>query len=227
MTTKLRARLAAVAIAAVLAVFGLAATAMFGLAAAATATPTASGAFTLTVTTTGTGSGSVGVDSSPCATFPCVTEEPFGTVVGLTVAPTGNSVFTGWTGACAGQGTQCTLTMTADQTTSAVFDLPAATAPATTAGPTAPPSADPSAPSGTPPAGGSPTASVQGATAEPTTATPPPGGPATPSAAPSADPSAPAPGGSGGPPWLPIGAGALLVVAVVGAYRFGVGRPKP
>src|SRR5262249_32174197 len=39
-----------------------------------------------------------------------------GTPITLTASPTGSSIFAGWTGACAGQGTTCSFTITADQT---------------------------------------------------------------------------------------------------------------
>ena len=189
---------------------------------AAPATATTTGSSTLTVTTSGTGSGSVGVDSSPCVAFPCITQEPYGTVVGLSVAPAGNSVFDGWTGACAGQGTTCFLSMTADQATSARFDLPATATPAPATGkPTATP--EPS------PGGGSPTTSGEGATAGPTSSeTLTPAGLSTPSPAASADPGAPAAGDSGNPPWLPIGAFVLaaMAAALVGAFQLGARRRR-
>ena len=44
-----------------------------------------------------------------------------GTVVTLTAAPSAGSTFTGWTGACTGTASTCTITMTGDTTATATF----------------------------------------------------------------------------------------------------------
>lgn len=78
--------------------------------------------FDMTVTRSGTGSGSVastpaGIDcgSSCAATF------GRGDVVTLTAAPAAESVFTGWSGACSGNGA-CDLTITEAKSVTATFD---------------------------------------------------------------------------------------------------------
>jgi alpha-tubulin suppressor-like RCC1 family protein len=80
--------------------------------------------FSLGVARTGAGTGSVG--SSPagvsCGTD-CSETYPGGTVVTLTAAPGVNSLFAGWTGGgCAGTGT-CAVTMAANTSIGARFDL--------------------------------------------------------------------------------------------------------
>ena len=79
--------------------------------------------YTLSVTRGGTGTGSV--TSSPTGiTCGADCSEPYrsGTVVTLTATPDAGYSFTGWTGAaCAGQGSTCTLTMTANTSVGAVF----------------------------------------------------------------------------------------------------------
>lgn len=79
----------------------------------------------LTVALLGTGTGTV--TSSPAAiTCPgtCTASFPSGTTVTLTAAPTGGSTFSGWGGDCAGQGSPCTLTMSAPKAVTATFTPP-------------------------------------------------------------------------------------------------------
>lgn len=84
------------------------------------------GSFRVTVTVNG-GSGTGSVVSQPgsiscgVGTNACAADFTAGTVVALTAAGTNGSVFSGWSGACAGQGAVCTLTVNADQTASANF----------------------------------------------------------------------------------------------------------
>jgi hypothetical protein len=76
----------------------------------------------LFVSLDGTGAGTVmsspgGID---CGTV-CSAAFPHADVVTLTATPAAGSVFSGWSGACAGTG-DCAVTMDADRTASAVFD---------------------------------------------------------------------------------------------------------
>lgn len=205
----LRSRLAAIAVAAVLAVAGL----------HATATQATALSFTLTITRIGTGTGSIGVGTTPCTTYPCLLEEPDGAGVTISTAPAAGSLFVGWTGACAGQGTTCLLTMTADKTTGARFDLPAAATPA-------PATARPTVTAGPSLDGSSAPTATEGATTGAGSSDAPPAAPSAPSATASAAPGTPAPGNSGDPPWLPIVVAALLALVVVGiaAFRLGTRR---
>ena len=77
----------------------------------------------LTLAKAGTGTGSVG--SSPagisCGSG-CASSFAYGTTVTLTASPAAGSAFAGWSGGgCSGAGS-CTLTMSADQTTTASFN---------------------------------------------------------------------------------------------------------
>jgi Tol biopolymer transport system component/opacity protein-like surface antigen len=78
---------------------------------------------TLTVATSGTGTGTV--TSSPggisCGSN-CTQDYDHGTSVDLTPAADPSSVFSNWSGDCAGSGA-CSVTMTADQDVTAVFTL--------------------------------------------------------------------------------------------------------
>jgi len=80
---------------------------------------------TLTVIVSGTGSGTI--SSSPSGIGDCMgtcsAVFAIGTVVTLTATGTAGSTFTGWSGACS--GTTCTVTMDADRSASAGFNLPA------------------------------------------------------------------------------------------------------
>ena len=102
----------------------------------------------VTVTRTGVGSGTVASSIQPgIACGPtCSAQFDYGTTVKLTAKPDAGAVFTAWTGACAGQKATCTLKVTKDLSTNAVFSLPGATAAPTprptvlpTSGPTAAP----------------------------------------------------------------------------------------
>lgn len=79
---------------------------------------------TLSVTKSGNGAGTV--TSSPemieCGAD-CTGEYDFGSSVTLSVTPAANSNFEGWQGACAGSGTDCTVTMDQARTAQASFTL--------------------------------------------------------------------------------------------------------
>ena len=66
------------------------------------------------------------VTSSPagitCATA-CNASYAAGTEVTLQATPASTAIFSGWTGACSGSATTCTVTMSQDQTVTAVFAL--------------------------------------------------------------------------------------------------------
>ncbi len=83
------------------------------------------GSYRVTVTLGGAGTGAVtsqpGNISCGTGTAVCAADYVAGTQVVLTAAGSGGSVFSGWAGACAGQGAVCTLTVNADQTTAANF----------------------------------------------------------------------------------------------------------
>jgi hypothetical protein len=77
---------------------------------------------TLAVTLLGSGGGLVTSNPGGVSCAPdCGEVYPSGTVVTLTAAPDGSSVFVGWGGACSGTGA-CTVTMNADQAVAAKFD---------------------------------------------------------------------------------------------------------
>ncbi|HJK98766.1 MAG TPA: hypothetical protein RMF84_16215, partial [Polyangiaceae bacterium LLY-WYZ-14_1] len=81
----------------------------------------------LTVRVRGSGAGTV--TSSPagigtCDSGDCTADYPHGTRVTLTAAPnTGTSRFAGWSGACGGGGTTCSVTMDRARTVTARFEL--------------------------------------------------------------------------------------------------------
>ncbi len=80
--------------------------------------------YTLTVTKLGTGTGTV--TSSPAGIncgADCSEAYDAGTVVTLTATPDGGSVFAGWSGACSGTNPTTTVTMNADKTCTATFNL--------------------------------------------------------------------------------------------------------
>jgi hypothetical protein len=112
------------------------------------------------------------------------------TQVWLDAIPLNGSVFVGWTGFCAGSGPTCSILLTSDVTTTAVFQ--------STAPPTAPPTARPtSTPTATATTGHTPhaTPGPSGAGATPASS---PGSRATPSASASQSGSDPGVGGSSG-----------------------------
>jgi uncharacterized repeat protein (TIGR02543 family) len=87
--------------------------------ASATNAPTA---FALTVTRTGNGSGLVA--SRPAGVScgaTCRVSFPSGTNVTLAAVTTTHSTFIGWSGACTGTNTTCTVSMTAAQSVTATF----------------------------------------------------------------------------------------------------------
>ena len=82
-------------------------------------TPTTS---TLTVTKTGNGSGVIA--SSPAGVYcgaTCSVSFPSGTSVTLAAVTTTRATFTGWSGACTGTNTTCTVSMTAARSVTATF----------------------------------------------------------------------------------------------------------
>jgi uncharacterized repeat protein (TIGR02543 family) len=82
-------------------------------------TPTTS---TLTVTKTGNGTGVIA--SSPAGVYcgaTCRVSFPSGTSVTLAAVTTTQATFTGWSGACTGTDTTCTVSMTAAQSVTATF----------------------------------------------------------------------------------------------------------
>jgi hypothetical protein len=101
---------------------GLAGVLLAGEPTAQTLTPAS---VTLGVTVAGAGSGAV--TSAPggisCGTE-CSAEYPSATAVTLAPTPADGSIFSGWSGACAGQG-PCTVTMDGDRSVTATFGLAA------------------------------------------------------------------------------------------------------
>lgn len=75
----------------------------------------------LVVTTSGTGTGAV-----TCNGAPCNSSYPSGTSLTIVATPAATSLFGGWGGACSGFGatSTCTVTLNADSTVSAAFQLP-------------------------------------------------------------------------------------------------------
>ncbi len=82
-----------------------------------TVSPTSS----LSVTTVGTGTGTV-----TCNGITCNPSYPSGTALTIVAVPAATSLFSGWGGACAsfGLATTCNLTINANATLSATFNLP-------------------------------------------------------------------------------------------------------
>ena len=72
--------------------------------------------YSLNITKTGTGSGTV-TNTPSGSTFKA------GTSVTLTAAPGANSTFAGWSGACSGAASTCTITMNANASVTAIFNL--------------------------------------------------------------------------------------------------------
>jgi hypothetical protein len=87
-------------------------TATFGLAATLSVALEGSGAGTVTSSPAGIDCGRSGLD--------CAEAYAVGTMVTLTASPAA-AVFSSWSGACAGQGNPCRITMTADQPVTASF----------------------------------------------------------------------------------------------------------
>lgn len=88
-----------------------------------TSTPPSSGMAQVSVQPSGTGTGTVsstppGIDCKPT----CGADFQVGTQVALTATPTANSVFTGWGGACSGDG-PCTIRLSENTSASATFSL--------------------------------------------------------------------------------------------------------
>ena len=85
--------------------------------------------FTLSVTKSGTGTGSVTDSTGDLRNFNCgnvcSVSLPTGTQAYISTNPDAGSVFAGWGGACASSGlhNQCFLTMNADQSATAGFDV--------------------------------------------------------------------------------------------------------
>jgi uncharacterized repeat protein (TIGR02543 family) len=78
--------------------------------------------YTLTVAKTGNGSGLIA--SSPAGVYcgaTCSVSFPSGRSVTLAAVTTARSTFTGWSGACTGSGTTCTVTMSQAQKVTATF----------------------------------------------------------------------------------------------------------
>ncbi len=83
-------------------------------------TPPPVGSFALTVTKSGSGT----ITSSPtginCGAT-CSANYTSGTSVTLTESPSSGYIFSGWSGACTGSGTTCTVSMTAARNVTATF----------------------------------------------------------------------------------------------------------
>lgn len=83
---------------------------------------------TLTILRSGAGTGRV-TSSLPgeldCGSA-CSAAFTYGTALTLTAVPDAGAEFRGWTGACAGAGSTCALTLTEPATTNAVFELKSA-----------------------------------------------------------------------------------------------------
>jgi hypothetical protein len=102
---------------------GMGTTCTLSMVAARSATATFSLAtYPLSVSKSGTGSGTV--SSAPagiaCGVI-CTASFTWGTSVTLTAAPSAGSLFSGWSGGCAGTASTCTVTMTAARSTTAKF----------------------------------------------------------------------------------------------------------
>lgn len=83
---------------------------------------TSMGAVTLTVNKDGTGSGTVSGTGIACGAD-CTEMLGRGTQVTLTATPATTSVFAGWVGCDTTSGTSCTVTLTANRTITATFDV--------------------------------------------------------------------------------------------------------
>ena len=98
---------------------------------------------TLVVTKSGTGGGHIGGDAGIDCGATCTTSVIDGTKVTLTARPQDGVRFRQWTGACAGQGATCTLTVDQDMETDAVLELPGPDAKPAPAAAGAPPASAP------------------------------------------------------------------------------------
>ena len=79
--------------------------------------------YDLTVSKTGTGSGTItSIPIGISCGSDCAEAYPSGTSVTLAAAPSADSTFTGWSGACTGTG-DCTISITAAQSVTATFTL--------------------------------------------------------------------------------------------------------
>src|SRR5580704_11982969 len=78
----------------------------------------------LTVALSGNGTGSVASNPSgiSCGKT-CTASFDLGTAVTLTASAATNSTFAGWTGACSGANPSCTVTLSASQQVTAIFNL--------------------------------------------------------------------------------------------------------
>jgi hypothetical protein len=130
------------------------------------------GSYPVSVTKSGAGTGTVtslptGINCGP--TLTCAADFLFGSTVGLTADADPGAYFSGWTGACAGQGATCTIASipASTTTTNAVFSFgtPTASPPAATTKPPATPRPSATLRSGASPAAPSP--SQAGATPDP------------------------------------------------------------
>ncbi len=74
--------------------------------------------YVLSVSTAGSGTGSI-----TCGGGACPTSVTSGTSVTLTATPASGSSFAGWSGACTGTASTCTLTVVGNTTVSATFNL--------------------------------------------------------------------------------------------------------
>lgn len=89
----------------------------------------------LVVMTGGGGSGTVTSAQFTCPSYPCdVGLFPWGTDLAFEATPAAGSTFVGWTGACATQPAICSLTLTADSDTTAVFASASGATPSPTKG---------------------------------------------------------------------------------------------
>ena len=78
--------------------------------------------YQLTVNKGGTGSGNVTADGLDCGNT-CTKDYVENTQLTLTATPSADSLFSGWSGACAGTATTCQVTLTEAQTVTATFEL--------------------------------------------------------------------------------------------------------
>jgi hypothetical protein len=107
----------------------------------------------LAVSVSRSGAGTGRVTSAPTGIScggDCSEEFLYGTSVSLTASPDAGAVFRAWTGACAEQGSVCTLQVTEATSTNAVFELPSSSPPPAPPPPSPPSPSTPSAPSSPP-----------------------------------------------------------------------------